>query len=192
MRTVQEQAGVIVKKVQSLVDEYDALKQRETEIQEELSSFGVSVKSAKRPPRKPRVKASKNGKVNKSEAIRAYFANHPDAQPKDCIKALGKKGIEVNNTSVWAARKSGSAGNTSGRGRRASGATLQNVVANILSKSKKAMQLKDIVAKVKDSDYKSSAKDKNLSQSVMNVLRKMRDEKVVAKDEKRAYSLNAA
>lgn len=34
--------------------------------------------------------------VNKSQAVRDFYATHPDAKPKDVVRGLAKKGIELN------------------------------------------------------------------------------------------------
>lgn len=41
-------------------------------------------------------KRKKTASVNKSQAIREYFAEHPDAKPKAAAEALAEKGIVVS------------------------------------------------------------------------------------------------
>jgi hypothetical protein len=46
---------------------------------------------------------ARNG-VNKSELIRKYFENNPQASVKDCIAALGEGGVEVSYPLVFGVR----------------------------------------------------------------------------------------
>ena len=43
---------------------------------------------------------AKKSTVNKSQAVRDYFADHPDAMPKEVIAALGEQGIAVSRVLV--------------------------------------------------------------------------------------------
>ncbi len=44
------------------------------------------------------------GGVNKSELIRKYFENNPQASVKDCISALGEGGVDVSYALVFGVR----------------------------------------------------------------------------------------
>ncbi len=46
------------------------------------------------------LKMAKKRKVNKSEAVRDYYAQHPDAKPKAVSEALAERGIKVSPASV--------------------------------------------------------------------------------------------
>ena len=48
--------------------------------------------------------AKKRAAVSRSQHIRNYMAENPDAKPKEIIEALGKRGIEVSSTLVSMAK----------------------------------------------------------------------------------------
>ncbi len=64
----------------------------------------------------------KKRKVNKSQAIRDYYDDHPDAKPLDVVQALSAKGISVKphvvSTTRYNMRKQAEAGARLARRRR--------------------------------------------------------------------------
>jgi hypothetical protein len=52
---------------------------------------------------------SKNGKINKAQAIRDYFAQNPKATNKEVMEGLGQKGIKVSYNQVYFIKMKGKA-----------------------------------------------------------------------------------
>ena len=214
----------------ALKTEYEQLTTRQHEIEAELGNGQVTKahvgrpKANKAPITAPKAKVGRpksaakkvgrpksNGeaKVNKAEAIRLYAAENKDVRPKDIIKALGEKGIEVGPAAVWQAlnhvptgKKRGRPAKAEkkvekkiakpkvaksekapGRGRREAGHTLADVVMKILGRNKNGLTLTEIRQRVESSEYETSAKDSSLSAAVQNCLSKLRKNEVVSKDD---------
>ena len=70
---------------------------------------------------------AKKSKVNKSQAVRDYAAEHPDAKPAEIAAALAEMGIQVSPQAVstikYQAAKKGDAPKRRGRPRKAAKAT---------------------------------------------------------------------
>ena len=88
--------------------------------------------------------ASKQGKVNKSEAIRNYKASHPDARPAEIVEGLASRGIVVTanvvSSTLYMARKKG----TVGGGRKTAagrGAQSDQLLESLLAAKKLCEQL---------------------------------------------------
>jgi len=124
------------------------------------------------------------GKVNKAATIREYHEKHPDARPKDIIKALGEKGVMVQPAAVWQAlNKEPKEPKADGRGRRAKGSTLADTVIKILQEEKGGLELQVIVAKVIASGYKTKSTGSTFTAACQNCLIKLRQKNMVIKDE---------
>lgn len=76
------------------------------------------------------------GGVNKSDAIRKYYEQHPDAKTKDCIDALAENDIEVSQALVAGVR-SRMQGNPGNKRRKKGEITLaeMKLIKNFIGKS---------------------------------------------------------
>ena len=91
-------------------------------------------------------KSKSSKSVNKSQAVRDFYADNPNAKPKDVVEGLAKKGIKLNAQYVSVVRsnskkksKSGRVGRPAGRStaRKAGGET---VSIDALLKLKKVVE----------------------------------------------------
>jgi hypothetical protein len=235
MLSVLEVAKAKISRFTALTEEYEQLTSRQHEIEAELGNGYIAKAHVGRPKSTAKVEAPKakvgrpkstvakkvgrpksNGenKVNKAEAIRLYAAENKDVRPKDIIKALGEKGIEVGPAAVWQAlnhvptgKKRGRPAKAEkvakpkvaksekapGRGRREAGHTLSDVVMKILGRNKNGLTLAEIRQRVESSGYETSATDSSLSAAVQNCLAKLREKEAVSKDdETRKYIVKVA
>lgn len=91
-------------------------------------------------------------KVNKSELIRGYFADHPEAKAKEVKEALAAKGIDVSEQVVYQVKRaaSGSPKSKSSANGSVEALTAQLEAAKLVLKMGGIKQAKDALAKVAD------------------------------------------
>jgi hypothetical protein len=163
--------------------------------------FGSTKTEAKAKPAKAKVelkksekvRAGRDGGLNRSELIRAYFEKHGmDSRPRDVIEALKKEGVVVapalvsiikhkmnggaksvvKKTKVEKATKAAATKKTSGD-------PLPAVVQAVLEKNKDGLKLGDLTNKVKEAGYQYHGKkgDEGLKQNVFQCLYSLSKEK---------------
>jgi hypothetical protein len=134
-------------------------------------------------PKSKKARAGRDGGVNKSELIRAYFEKHgKDSRPRDVIEALKKDGIEVGAAlvSIVKTKIGGSATvakkvpmktkevSTKAKKTGSSDLPLPAVCLDVLTKNKDGLKLGDVANKVEEAGYKYGG-DKGHKGLVQNV-----------------------
>ena len=133
-------------------------------------------------PKAKKARAGRDGGLNKSELIRAYFEKHgKDSRPRDVIEALKKDGVEVGAAlvsivknkiggTVTTAKKVPLKKESPVKAKKKSGSDLPlpAVCLDVLSKNKDGLKLGDLANKVEEAGYKYGG-DKGHKGLVQNV-----------------------
>lgn len=92
--------------------------------------------------------------INKSEEIRKYAAEHPDATDKQVVEALGMKGIETTPSAVYQALGKGKNKNGDGGGKikikKKGKSNPIKLAADLIRACRGPQQAKDMIDMVQD------------------------------------------
>lgn len=177
--TVAKQIERNVQKIKAFHAKTDNLLKEIFSLQKKITT--KQAKSVVIAPKSKKARAGRDGGVNKSELIRAYFEKHgKDSRPRDVIEALKKDGIEVGAAlvSIVKSKIGGTVSKkvslktkaTKVRTKKTGGSDLPlpAVCLDVLSKNKDGLKLGDLANKVEEAGYKYGG-DKGHKGLVQNV-----------------------
>lgn len=180
--TVAKQIERNVEKIKSFHAKTETLLKEIFSLQKKIvSKQGKPVAISPAKVRTKKVRAGREGGVNKSELIRAYFEKHgKDSRPRDVIESLKKDGFEVGAAlvSIVKSKIGGTTAKkvplkakvkkTSTKTKENSDLPLPAVCLDVLSKNKDGLKLGDLANKVEEAGYKYGG-DKGHKGLVQNV-----------------------